>query len=160
MYLRVLSTLNWTQFNTWPYFLKFSVKFWKPKKPSRTTHLGSLAPALRRAALLHWDVFLPHLCSPCFSPYPECAVCRLHAFFISHLCLIAHSCPTLQPHGLQPTRLLWPWGFSWQKYWSGLPCPPPGDLPNPGIEPRSPALQMDSLPSEPLGKSHCFLCNI
>ena len=31
----------------------------------------------------------------------------------------------------------------------GLPCPPPGDLPDPGIEPRSPALQMDSLPSEP-----------
>ena len=35
---------------------------------------------------------------------------------------------------------------------SGLPCPPPGDLPNPGIEPRSPALQMDSLSSEPPGK--------
>ena len=37
-------------------------------------------------------------------------------------------------------------GFSRQEYWSGLPCPPPGDLPNPGIEPRSPALQADSLP--------------
>ena len=34
----------------------------------------------------------------------------------------------------------------------GLPCPPPGDLPNPGIEPRSPTLQVDSLPSEPPGK--------
>ena len=34
-------------------------------------------------------------------------------------------------------------------YWSGLPCPPPGDLPNPWIEPRFPALQADSLPSEP-----------
>ena len=43
-------------------------------------------------------------------------------------------------------------GFSRQEYWSGLPCPPPGDLPSPGIEPRSPALQMDSLPSEPPGK--------
>ena len=32
-------------------------------------------------------------------------------------------------------------GFSRQEYWSGLPCPPPGDRPNPGIEPRSPALQ-------------------
>ena len=39
-------------------------------------------------------------------------------------------------------------GFSWQEYWSGLPCPPPGDLPNPGIEPRSPALQGDALLSE------------
>jgi len=38
--------------------------------------------------------------------------------------------------------------FSRQEYWSVLPCPPPGDLPNPGIEPRSPALQADSLPAE------------
>ena len=59
---------------------------------------------------------------------------------------------SLRPHGLQPARLLCPWGFSRQEYWSGLPCPPPGDLPNPGIEPRSPALQADSLPSEPPGK--------
>ena len=48
---------------------------------------------------------------------------------------------SLRPHGLYPTRLLYPWGFSRQKYWSGLPRPPSGDLPNPGIEPRSPALQ-------------------
>ena len=40
-------------------------------------------------------------------------------------------------------------GFTSQEYWSGLPCPPPGDCPNPGIEPRSPALQADSLLSEP-----------
>ena len=38
-----------------------------------------------------------------------------------------------------------------QEYWSGLPCPPPGGLPKPGIKPRSPALQVDSLPSEPPG---------
>ena len=37
-------------------------------------------------------------------------------------------------------------------YWSGLPCSPPGDLPDPGIEPASPALQSDALPSEPPGK--------
>ena len=37
-------------------------------------------------------------------------------------------------------------GFSRQEYWSGLPCPPPGDLPDPGIEPVSLALQADSLP--------------
>ena len=43
-------------------------------------------------------------------------------------------------------------GFSRQGYWSGLPCPPPGDLPNPAIEPRSPTLQIDSLPAEPQGK--------
>ena len=39
-----------------------------------------------------------------------------------------------------------------QKYWSGFPFPSPGDLPNPGIEPQSPGLQTDSLPSEPPGK--------
>ena len=44
------------------------------------------------------------------------------------------------------------WALCRQEYWSGLPCPPPGDLPNPGIEPRSPALQADSLPAEPQGK--------
>ena len=44
-------------------------------------------------------------------------------------------------------------GFSRQEYWRGLPFPSPGDLPNPGIEPGSPALQADSLASEPPGKS-------
>ena len=40
-------------------------------------------------------------------------------------------------------------GFPRQEYWSGLPFPSPGELPGPGIEPGSPALQADSLPSEP-----------
>ena len=43
-------------------------------------------------------------------------------------------------------------GFSRQEYWSGLPFPSPGALPNPGIQRGSPALQPDSLPSEPPGK--------
>ena len=43
-------------------------------------------------------------------------------------------------------------GFPRQEYWSGLPFPSPGDLPNPGIEPGCLALQEDSLPSEPPGK--------
>jgi len=43
--------------------------------------------------------------------------------------------------------------FSMQEYWSGLLCPSPGDLPNPGIEPGSPELQAGSLLSEPPGKS-------
>ena len=59
---------------------------------------------------------------------------------------------SLPPRGQQPARLLCPWGFSRQEDWSGLPFPPPGDLPNRGIKPRSPALQADSLPSEPPGK--------
>ena len=44
-------------------------------------------------------------------------------------------------------------GFSRQEYWSGLPFPSPGDLPHPGIKPRSPTLWTDALPSEPSGKS-------
>ena len=43
-------------------------------------------------------------------------------------------------------------GFPRTEYWSGLPFPSPGDLPNPGIEPKSSTLQADSLPVEPLGK--------
>ena len=44
--------------------------------------------------------------------------------------------------------------FSRQEYWSGLPFPSPGDLPEPGIEPRLPTLQADTLPSEPPGNPH------
>ena len=40
----------------------------------------------------------------------------------------------------------------WQKYWSGLPFPSPGDLSDPGIEPQSPTVQTDALTSEPPGK--------
>ena len=43
-------------------------------------------------------------------------------------------------------------GFPRQEYWSGLPFPSPGDLPNPGIEPGSPALEADALTFEPPGK--------
>ena len=43
-------------------------------------------------------------------------------------------------------------GFSRQEYWSGLPFLSPGDLPNPGMEPKSPALEADALPTEPPGK--------
>ena len=55
------------------------------------------------------------------------------------------SCSVLE----KPAGLLCPWGFSRQEYWSGFPCLPPGDLPNPEIEPRFPTFQADSLPSEP-----------
>ena len=72
----------------------------------------------------------------------------LHAVLYSG----AQSRLTLRPHALQPARLLCPWVFSRQEYWSGLPCLPPGDLPNPGIESRFPTLQADSSPTEPLGK--------
>ena len=58
----------------------------------------------------------------------------------------------LQPHRLQPTRLLLSMGFPRQEYWSGLPFPAPGDLPDPGFKPESPSWQAGSLPL-----SHLFL---
>ena len=48
--------------------------------------------------------------------------------------------------------------FSRSEYWSGLPFPSPGDLPDPGIEPRSPTFQANTLPSEPPGKPLFKLC--
>ena len=74
------------------------------------------------------------------------------------VCLVTQLCLTLcDPLELQPTRLLCPWGFSRQKYWSGLSCPPPGDLPNPGIEPRSPTLQANSLLTKPARNPNEYL---
>ena len=64
------------------------------------------------------------------------------------LCLVAQLCPTLcSPVDCNPQGSSV--GFSRQEYWSGLPCPPPGNLPNPVDEPRSSVLQADSLLSEP-----------
>ena len=58
---------------------------------------------------------------------------------------------SLQPCGLYVARQApLSIGFSRQEYWSGLPFPSPGDLPNPGIKPRSAALQADSFPAESL----------
>ena len=76
------------------------------------------------------------LAQHCKSTMSLCLVAQLHLTFFNLM---------------EPARLLCPWGFSRQEYWSGLPCPSPGDLPNPGIKPRSSTLQADSLPSEPPG---------
>ena len=51
-------------------------------------------------------------------------------------------------------------GFSKEEYWSGLPFPSPGDLPDPGIEPRSPTLKADALTSEPPGKPQIALWTV
>ena len=73
----------------------------------------------------------------------------------THSSILAWKIPwTEEPGGLQSME------FSKTEYWSGLPFPSPGDLPNPGIEPRSPALPADSLPTElggkPRGVSNLF----
>ena len=77
------------------------------------------------------------------------------AFFVvqlSHpyifLSLVAKLCPTLAAPWTVACQASLSMGFSRQQYWSGLLFPSPGDLPDPGVEPRSPALQADSLPIE------------
>ena len=69
-----------------------------------------------------------------------CAQLLTHAQLFATQWTVAHQAPLSM-------------GFFRQEYWSGLPCPPPEDLSNSGIKPRSPAFQADSLPSESLGKS-------
>ena len=68
--------------------------------------------------------------------------------------LVAQSCPTLATPWTVARQAPLSMGFSRQEYWSGLPFPSPGDLPDPGIKPRSPALPADSLPIELWGKPH------
>ena len=79
--------------------------------------------------------------------------------------LVAQLCLTLCDHGpFTPWTVAYQappsMGFSRQAYWSGLPFPSSGDLPNWGIKPRSPVLQADALPSEPPGKPQCILLYI
>ena len=66
--------------------------------------------------------------------------------------LVAKSCPTLVTPWTIAFQVPLSMGFSRQEYWSGLPFPSPGNLPNPGNEPGSPALQTDSLLTELQGK--------
>ena len=67
---------------------------------------------------------------------------------MEYLGLVTKSCLTLVTPWTVAFQTPLSMGFSRQEYWSGLPFPSPGDLPNPGIEPRSPALQAVSLPTE------------
>ena len=108
---------------------------------------ASSTTLIYHAFLTHFLVILPQF-TFLEAPVPfsclvtiYCAV-GIHAQLLSHVQLsvitwiVAYQAPLL-------TKL------SWQEYWSGLPFPSPGDLPNPGIKPKSPALQPDSLLYEP-----------
>ena len=84
-----------------------------------------------------------------------------YGFFTQWKCeSVSHSVMSnsLWHQGLQPTELLLSKEFSGQEYWNGLSFPSPGDLPDPGIEPRSSALQADSLPSKPKGYPNIARC--
>ena len=85
----------------------------------------------------HWARGL-HLLEP---PQPEPVLCIKRTWTCYSLSRVWLSATSWMVAHQAPPSL----GFSRQEYWSGLPCPSPGDLPNPGIEPGSPALQADSL---------------
>ena len=97
----------------------------------------------------------PQRSNPCPLPYSSQNTVALHQGH--YLVLIARSCPTLcDPMDCSPRVLLF-MEFSRQDYWSGLPFPSPGDLPDPGIEDGSPKFRADSSPTEPQGKHWCTL---
>ena len=117
--------------------------------------------------LLSEDPKLPYLFLMCHMKF---AFARLLPYVLQHLIMRSFLMELyLRETHYEPVKLLssvWlfaiPWTvtyqvppsikFSRQRYWSGLPFPTPGDFPDPGIEPKSPALQADALPSEPPGK--------
>ena len=76
-------------------------------------------------------------------------------------CLVTESCPVLcDGKDCSSHQAPLPMGFSRQEYWSGLPCPPPGDLPDPVIKPMSPvtpALAGGFFTTEPPGKPHLYV---
>ena len=80
---------------------------------------------------------------------------RINKIKVGMVCmcvLVTKLCPTVVTPWIVAHQAPLSMGFSRQEYWSGLPFPSPGDLPDPGIEPRSPTLQADALTSEPPGK--------
>ena len=75
-------------------------------------------------------------------------------------CLVRKSHRLLRPRGLQPTRLLCPWGFPGEECWGGLSFPSPGALPNPGTESTSPALAGRVLPPSCRGSPGCVVLRL
>ena len=92
---------------------------------------NSLSMAFQTSHLCSWNL--------------KTLLCKLKVKSLSHVRLFVT--PGTVAYQVPPSM-----EFSWQEYWSGLPFPSLGDLPDREIEPRSPALQADALPSEPPGK--------
>ena len=119
------------------------------------------------AVLLPWGVWLKENL-PESRNYSACHNCKIYAISDIFFFLLAHSHIVVVDmlSCVQLSSILWPIAcqaplsmeFSRQEYWSGLPFPPPEDLPDAGIEPESsvaPALQIDFLPAEPWGSLSC-----
>ena len=122
----------------------------------RHSFLGPLPGQLRCFYFAWWwPALSPVLCEPPqWKLLTPCSSC-LGVKFCMYVCAcvqLLQSCLSLQPYRLAHQAPLTA-DFSRQEYWSGLLCPPPGDLPHPGIKARSPALQVGSLSTEPPGKA-------
>ena len=101
-------------------------------------------------SLCLWEFFLYGYCFSFFFFLSVIFLVKQYTCLVAQLYLTLCNPTDYSPPG-SPSM-----GFSRQEYWSRLPCIPPGDLPNPGIEPKSSALQEDSLPSEPPGRPYYF----
>ena len=105
----------------------------------------SLSPGVRlNSCPLGWWCYLTISSSAALSPI---AFCLKWNEVKSLSCVQLFATPWTVAYQASPSM-----GFSRQEYWSGLPFPSPGDLPDPGIEPRSPASWADAVTSEPPGK--------
>ena len=102
---------------------------WKRRRRTETRVETNRWDLIRLTSEQHWSQ----------TKWPWKGKLLSHVQFIATLCAVAYQAP-------------WSLEFSRQEYWSGLPFPSPGDLPDPRIEPGSPALQADALLSEPPGK--------
>ena len=109
-------------------------------------------PNSKPLTLFSWFLLAPlHRLLPLHPPWPWAleTFSRGNLWTLSCIMLLLLSCfsPVWLCHPMGVARYApLSMGFSRQEYWSGLPGPPHGELPNPGIKPRSPALQADSLP--------------
>ena len=110
--------------------------------PRLLTQWENISQALTEHLPFLKHTMLSSLLLSCFSPSPPLSAWKV---WVAQLCptLCDPMIPWTIVHQVPPSM-----GFSRQEYWSGLPFPSPGDLPDPGIEPISPTLQVDSLPTE------------
>ena len=106
----------------------------------------------RRRSLPRRVPLINHSGGPVSRRKHSCFPCESEVKSLSHVRLYAT--PWTVAYQAPPSM-----EFSRQEYWSGLPFPSPGDLPDPGIEPGSPTLQADALPSEPPGKPQNWFIN-
>ena len=110
----------------------------------------SNSPILFYSKLLSITAFL-HLAVCILDVYTSCTSYKRCHYLI--MCLVIQSCATRWPAAHQAPLSM---GFPRREYWSGLPFPPPGDLPGPGIEPTPPTLAGGVFTTVPPGKPHCL----